>query len=144
MAADLACLQTMQSAGLEKLVEYNRKKQEEVHLQELKASLSESIIADPPLPVDESIRIAHDSKKEWQLPDAEIVKVPPCCASPAADCALLSLTLCHLGTHVQTDFNPPRLFTSVKARKLPGTLAPSHLGNIVFRDHQSHRSCSSD
>ena len=67
----------MQSAGLERLVEYNRKKQEEVHLQELKAQLSESIIADPPLPVAESIRIVQDSKKEWQLPDTEIVKVPP-------------------------------------------------------------------
>ncbi|CAL5222709.1 g5112 [Coccomyxa viridis] len=62
-------------AGLERLVEYNRKKQEEVHLQELKAQLSESIIADPPLPVAESIRIVQDSKKEWQLPDTEIIKV---------------------------------------------------------------------
>ena len=65
----------MQAAGLEKLVEYSRKKQEEVHLQELKGSLSESIIADPPLPVSESIRIVQDSKKEWQLPDTEIIKV---------------------------------------------------------------------
>ncbi len=58
-------------------MEYNRKKQEEVHLQELKAQLSESIIADPPLPVAESIRIVQDSKKEWQLPDTEIIKVAP-------------------------------------------------------------------
>ncbi len=65
----------VQAAGLEKLVEYSRKKQEEVHLQELKGSLSESIIADPPLPVSESIRIVQDSKKEWQLPDTEIIKV---------------------------------------------------------------------
>ena len=73
-----ACV-AAQSAGLERLVEYNRKKQEEVHLQELKAALSESIIADPPLPVAESIRIVQDSKKEWQLPDTETIKVPPRC-----------------------------------------------------------------
>lgn len=57
-------------------MEYNRKKQEEVHLQELKGSLAESITADPPLPVPESIRIVQDAKKEWQLPDTEIIKVP--------------------------------------------------------------------
>ncbi|CAK0783738.1 hypothetical protein CVIRNUC_006937 [Coccomyxa viridis] len=62
-------------AGLERLVEYNRKKQEEVHLQELKVALAESITADPPLPVSESIRIVHDAKKEWQLPDTEVIKV---------------------------------------------------------------------
>ena len=66
---------TMQGAGLERLVEYNRKKQEEVHLQELKGQLAESITADPPLPVSESIRITHDAKKEWQLPDTEVIKV---------------------------------------------------------------------
>lgn len=73
----------VQEAGLERLVEYNRKKQEEVHLQELKAQLSESIIADPPLPVAESIRIVQDSKKEWQLPDTEIIKVTTPTALPS-------------------------------------------------------------
>ena len=68
----------MQGAGLERLVEYNRKKQEEVHLQELKVALAESITADPPLPVSESIRIVHDAKKEWQLPDTEVIKVLTC------------------------------------------------------------------
>ena len=73
---DSLCCSWLQEAGLEKLVEYNRKKQEEVHLQELKGSLAESITADPPLPVPESIRIVQDAKKEWQLPDTEIIKVP--------------------------------------------------------------------
>ena len=72
----------MQSAGLERLVEYNRKKQEEVHAQELKVALAESITADPPLPVSESIRIVHDAKKEWQLPDTEVIKVLTCHFTP--------------------------------------------------------------
>ena len=80
----------LQAAGLEKLVEYNRKKQEEVHLQELKGNLSESIIADPPLPVAESIRIVQDAKKEWQLPDTEIIKV---LLIPCLWCLLRLLTL---------------------------------------------------
>ena len=78
----------MQGAGLERLVEYNRKKQEEVHLQELKVALAESITADPPLPVSESIRIVHDAKKEWQLPDTEVIKVLTCHFTPPLHAAL--------------------------------------------------------
>ena len=85
----------MQGAGLERLVEYNRKKQEEVHLQELKVALAESITADPPLPVSESIRIVHDAKKEWQLPDTEVIKVLTCRFTPPLHAALTQSPLYH-------------------------------------------------
>ncbi|KAK9908637.1 hypothetical protein WJX75_000787 [Coccomyxa subellipsoidea] len=63
------------AAGLSKLVEYNKKKVEELHLQELKASLAETIAADPPLPQADAITLVQDKKKEWALPDLEITKV---------------------------------------------------------------------
>lgn len=56
-------------------MEYNKKKVEELHLQELKASLGETIAADPPLPVSDAISLVQDKKKEWALPDIEITKV---------------------------------------------------------------------
>ncbi len=56
-------------------MEYNKKKVEELHLQELKASLAETIAADPPLPPADAITLVQDKKKEWALPDLEISKV---------------------------------------------------------------------
>jgi hypothetical protein len=64
-----------QAVGLNKLVEYNRKTVEAQHLQELKTTLAETVSADPPLPVTDAISQVQDKKKEWQLPDTEIVKV---------------------------------------------------------------------
>ncbi len=72
----------LQAAGLSKLVEYNKKKVEELHLQELSVSLADTISADPPLPVADAITLVQDRKKEWSLPDLEITKV--CCARPAS------------------------------------------------------------
>jgi hypothetical protein len=60
------------------LVEYNKKKVEEAHLQELKTSLAETVSADPPLPVADAIALVQDKKKEWMLPDSEVVKVCIC------------------------------------------------------------------
>ena len=71
----------MQAAGLSKLVEYNKKKVEELHLQELSVSLADTISADPPLPVNDAITLVQDRKKEWSLPDLEITKV--CFSAPA-------------------------------------------------------------
>lgn len=126
-------------------MEYNRKKQEEVHLQELKAQLSESIIADPPLPVDESIRIVHDSKKEWQLPDAEIVKVPPAVSllpRTARCCRFFCATLSPSCTLTLTHSGCPRLQRSSQepARYIGrSTSWPS----CVHRS-RCHRWCASD
>lgn len=42
-------------------------------------NLAENIGADPPLPVADAITLVADRKKEWQLPDTELIKVraPP-------------------------------------------------------------------
>ena len=44
--------------------------------QELKVQLEENIGADPPLPVADAITLVSDRKKEWGLPDTELIKVP--------------------------------------------------------------------
>jgi len=64
-----------QAVNLNQLVEYNKKKVEEVHLQELKASLAENISSDPPLPVADAVSLTQEKKKEWALPDNEVIKV---------------------------------------------------------------------
>lgn len=78
MMSVLSALVLPQAVNLNKLVEYNHKKVEEAHLQELKSSLAETVAADPPLPVADAISQVQDKKKEWQLPDTEVIKV---CAS---------------------------------------------------------------
>lgn len=80
-----------QAAGLSKLVEYNKKKVEELHLQELKASLAETIAADPPLPQADAITLVQDKKKEWALPDLEITKVLICIADVQCRCCTLDI-----------------------------------------------------
>lgn len=65
----------MQAEGLSALVEYNNKKAIEVHQEELKLSLSEMIMTDPPMTVKECIDHVKTRKSEWQLPDVEVVKV---------------------------------------------------------------------
>ena len=44
-------------------------------VQELQVNLAENIGADPPLPVADAITLVADRKKEWQLPDTELIKV---------------------------------------------------------------------
>ncbi|KAK9817341.1 hypothetical protein WJX74_003121 [Apatococcus lobatus] len=63
-----------QAAGLKPVVDYTKKKVAEVHLEELKASMTEMLAADPPFPVAELISAAKAKKAEWQLLDADIVK----------------------------------------------------------------------
>ena len=45
--------------------------------QELQVNLAENIGADPPLPVADAITLVGDRKKEWQLPDTELIKARP-------------------------------------------------------------------
>ncbi len=40
-------------------------------------NLAENIGADPPLPVADAITLVGDRKKEWQLPDTELIKARP-------------------------------------------------------------------
>lgn len=68
----------VQAADLPGLVEYNNKKVAEVHMSELTTQLTAAVTADPPLPVEEVVASAQQKKQEWDLPDVEIVKVPPC------------------------------------------------------------------
>ena len=65
----------VQAAGLKPVVDYTKKKVAEVHLEELKASMAEMLAAEPPFPVADLISSAKGKKAEWQLLDADIVKV---------------------------------------------------------------------
>lgn len=65
----------LQAAGLKPVVDYTKKKVAEVHLEELKTSLAEMLAAEPPFPVPDLISAAKAKKLEWQLLDADIVKV---------------------------------------------------------------------
>ena len=47
--------------------------------QELKGNLAENIGADPPLTVADAITLVSDRKKEWQLPDTELIKARGLC-----------------------------------------------------------------
>ena len=71
--ADASC--ALQSVGLSKLVEYNKKKTAEKHIEELKANLEELITSDPPPPVPEIMAVVNARKKEQALPDTEVIKV---------------------------------------------------------------------
>lgn len=81
-------------------MEYNKKKVEELHLQELKASLAETIVADPPLPQADAITLVQDKKKEWALPDLEITKV---CVAAIPDLTYSSPSL-SLAFYVSSEF----------------------------------------
>jgi hypothetical protein len=63
-----------QAAKLQPIVDYNKKKVTELQMEELKATLTEAIAQDPPLPVDEVLASVMTKKKEQQLPEAELVK----------------------------------------------------------------------
>ena len=49
--------------------------------QELKAQLEENVGADPPLPVADAIALVAERKKEWGLPDTELIKARRRCSA---------------------------------------------------------------
>lgn len=65
----------LQAAKLPQIVEYNKKKVTEVHMEDLRTSLSEAINADPPVPVEEIIELIQQKRKEQELPDIEVIQV---------------------------------------------------------------------
>lgn len=65
----------MQSVNLNPIVDYNKKKVEEVQVEELRVSLTEAVTADPPHSADEILEMVQQKKKEQALPEAEIIKV---------------------------------------------------------------------
>ena len=65
----------MQSVNLTPIVDYNKKKVEEVQVEELRVSLTEAVAVDPPHSADEILEMVQQKKKEQALPEAEIIKV---------------------------------------------------------------------
>ena len=64
-----------QAAGLEKLVEFNTKREVESKLIELQDSIKNLISADPPASEEEVVAVAVAKKAEYNLPEADILKV---------------------------------------------------------------------
>jgi hypothetical protein len=65
----------VQAAGLEKLVEFNTKREVESKLTELQETIKGMILADPPATEAEVVAVAKAKKAEFSLPDADILKV---------------------------------------------------------------------
>lgn len=64
-----------QAAGLEKLVEFNSKREVESKLSELQDAIQDAIQSDPPVTVEEIVAIATTKKQEFSLPDTDVLKV---------------------------------------------------------------------
>jgi hypothetical protein len=64
-----------EAAGLEKLVEFNTKREVESKLTELQNAIQDLITADPPATEADVVALAKSKKAECGLPDADILKV---------------------------------------------------------------------
>ncbi len=67
--------QPSQAAGIQQLVEYNKKKMEDQQLEALTGNLSQLMVSEPPAPASECVALVTSKIKDAGLPPAEVVKV---------------------------------------------------------------------